>query len=103
MIEGTRTQEDSEGYYQQAWERERDILKRASHQVFHSVETGKLRVFVDMDRVLADFDTAWLEARLENPERQWPQSEPGFFASLARLKALLRATNGYMRTLTRGF
>lgn len=45
-----------------------------------------------MDRVLANFDKSWLEDKLRNPDVEYPQSAPGFFAKLEPIEG---AVKGY--------
>lgn len=45
----------------------------------------KYIIHVDMDNTLCDFTSEYLEVQEQQPERQWPQSDPGFFLRLAPL------------------
>jgi len=40
------------------------------------------RVFVDMDHVMADFNKSYVAVKAQVPTMKFPQSLPGFFASL---------------------
>lgn len=40
------------------------------------------RIMVDMDHVLADFDKTYIAIKTIQPDLDYPQSVPGFFASL---------------------
>ena len=81
-----------------------DELKSELHE---ESTNKKIRVFVDMDGVLCDFDNAHKEAIEKNPNIRYPQSQYGFFANLKPIPRaieyykLIRDVNNYdMRILT---
>ncbi len=48
----------------------------------HSLDDGKMIIYIDMDDVLCDFSGAYEADLLRNPGIQFPQSQYGFFEEL---------------------
>ena len=51
--------------------------------------TKKIRVCIDMDGVLCNYEKSWDAARIQYPETAYPQSEYGFFAELEPIAGAL--------------
>lgn len=51
----------------------------------------QIKIFVDMDQVLANYEKAYFAAREKNPNIIYPQSQYGFFANLEPIKGALEA------------
>ncbi|WP_051536832.1 5' nucleotidase, NT5C type [Shewanella marina] len=50
-------------------------------------------IYVDMDDVICDFQKAFNEATLKNPQIKYPQSQYGFFANLEPIKGAISAVS----------
>lgn len=57
-----------------------------------------MRLMIDMDGVLCDFDAGYNRIRAEKPDVEFPQSMPGMFASLAPIKGAIEAVNRLRET-----
>jgi len=58
---------------------------------FKELQLKKQLVYIDMDGVLADFETAYNSARRQNPEELYPQSVKGFFRNLTPIEGAIGA------------
>lgn len=54
---------------------------------------GMLRVYVDMDYILCDFDTAYRRSKSNFSEIAYPHSQPDFFVGLKPLSSPLATFN----------
>lgn len=52
---------------------------------------GKKIVYVDMDHVLCDYQSAYDQALAEHPEIEYPQSVEGFFSNLKPIPGAIEA------------
>lgn len=50
-----------------------------------------IRIYIDMDNVLCDYQTAYNKAIKENPEIKYPQSQYGFFRNLEPIRFAVQA------------
>lgn len=50
-------------------------------------------LFIDMDGVLCDYQKAYNECLINNPERQYPQSQTGFFLFLEPIIGSIQTVN----------
>ena len=48
-----------------------------------------IRIYVDMDNVLCDYQTAWENSMIDNPDILYPQSQYGFFRDLEPINSAL--------------
>ena len=58
------------------------------------MDTRRLkRIFIDMDGVLCDFKSAYVQDLEANPDQKYPQSQFGFFINLKPLPGAIDAVN----------
>ena len=48
-----------------------------------------IRIYIDMDNVLCDYQTAWENSMIYNPDILYPQSQYGFFRDLEPINSAL--------------
>ena len=48
-----------------------------------------IRIYIDMDNVLCDYQTAWENSMIDNPDILYPQSQYGFFRDLEPINSAL--------------
>lgn len=58
-----------------------------------AADEGIMRLMVDMDGVLCDFEGAYLQMKKERPEVEFPQSIPGIFEGLKPIPGAVDAVN----------
>ena len=46
---------------------------------------NKIIIHIDMDKTLCDFEKEYFKVKAEQPQREYPQSDPGFFLRLEPL------------------
>lgn len=52
-----------------------------------------MRIYIDMDGVICDYETEFNAVRQLKPDLQFPQSEPGFFLRLLPIEGAIDAIN----------